>query len=520
MIGIAGWVSFIVLFVIFVLLGFYGARWRRGDLSRLDEWALAGRRLGTFLVWFLVGADLYTAYTFVAVPAGVFAKGALYFFAVPYVATVFALATVVMPPLWEWSRKRGYITAADFVEDRFNSRLLAALVALTGIVAELPYIALQIVGMSAVLAVMLLNVVPGASLEFVSDLALTIAFIILAAFTYTSGLRGATLTAVFKDALIFLSIIAILIAAPIAIPGAFHTAFKVATSLNSGKGLPTGTSSLNPAFTSAYLSLWVGSSLALYLYPHSVNGALSAESKRKLATSTALLPIYGIGLALLALYGILVYADSKALSIIRSFPSTGYAAVIKGNLPIPALAATILPDWLAGVALLGIFIGGMVPAAIMAMAQANLLTRNVARYVVKLTPQGEARLAKWASVFFKFLALVFALIPALAAVSINLQLLGGIIITQTLPPVFLGLVTNRFNKYALVAGWASGILTGVYMFIVRYIATKGASPTLYPIAGHLYYIAVLALAVNIVVTLVGTAIAELVKRSVVGKVKA
>lgn len=71
-----------------------------------------------------------------------------------------------------------------------------------------------------------------------------------------------------------------------------------------------------------------------------------------------------------------------------------------------------------------------------------------------------------------------------------------------------------------MAGWASGILTGVYMFITRYIATKGASPTLYPIAGHLYYIAVLALVINILVTLVGTALAVLIKRSAVSKVKA
>ncbi|WP_243675913.1 hypothetical protein [Vulcanisaeta distributa] len=142
-----GWGGlFLGFFVIFVFLGFYGARWRRGgDLSQLHEWALAGRRLGTFLVWFLVGADLYTAYTFVAVPSTVFASGALYFYAVPYVATVFALAAVTMPALWRWSRLRNYVTAADFVQDRFKSKLLAGFIAATGVVAEFPYIALQIV---------------------------------------------------------------------------------------------------------------------------------------------------------------------------------------------------------------------------------------------------------------------------------------------------------------------------------------------------------------------------------------
>lgn len=68
----------------------------------------------------------------------------------PYVATAFMVAMVTMPRLWQWSREKGYVTAADMVQDRFSSRVLAALIALTGIIAELPYIALQIIGMQAV----------------------------------------------------------------------------------------------------------------------------------------------------------------------------------------------------------------------------------------------------------------------------------------------------------------------------------------------------------------------------------
>jgi SSS family solute:Na+ symporter len=502
LIGPLGWGIFLTLFVFFVFLGFYGSRWRRGDLSQLSEWALAGRRLGTFLVWFLVGADLYTAYTFVAVPSGVFAKGALYFFAVPYVATVFALATAVMPVLWRWSRLRGYVTAADFVQDRFNSKLLAGFIAATGIVAEFPYIALQIVGMQAVLTIMLLGLVK--NVKLVSDLALTIAFIILAAFTYTSGLRGATLTAVFKDALIFLGVIAILVAVPLTIPGGFAGAFKAAAA----NALATGVYTLKEPLLPAYITLWVGSSLALYLYPHAVNGALSAESDRKLAISTSLLPIYGIALALLALFGILVYGSSTATKILSLFPPSS-----RGILVVPALTVASLPEWLAAIALLGVFIGGLVPAAIMAMAQANLLVRNIIKPIYpSITPQGETRIAKWASVVFKFVALGFVFIVP-ATYAIWLQLLGGIIITQTLPAVFLGLVTDKLDKYSLMVGWAVGLGLGIYLFIAA------AFSPLYPIAGHLVYIAVLALAVNLAIVLIGSAITGLMRGRITIAVK-
>src|SRR3989441_11957506 len=133
-------IPFLGLFALFIVLGFYGKYWHRGNLNDTHEWSLAGRKLGTTLVFFLLGADIYTAYTFVAIPSGVFAKGSLYFFAIPYVMLTFAVALVTMPRLWTLSRERGYITASDFVKDRFGSKTLAMMIAVTGIVAELPYI--------------------------------------------------------------------------------------------------------------------------------------------------------------------------------------------------------------------------------------------------------------------------------------------------------------------------------------------------------------------------------------------
>ena len=64
---------FSVLFLLVSGMGFVAARWRRPDnLASLDEWGLGGRSFGTWVTWFLVGGDLYTAYTFVAVPALMF----------------------------------------------------------------------------------------------------------------------------------------------------------------------------------------------------------------------------------------------------------------------------------------------------------------------------------------------------------------------------------------------------------------------------------------------------------------
>ena len=76
----------IALFVFVTVVGFAAAHWRKAaSLEDIDEWGLGGRKFGGWVTWFLLGGDLYTAYTFVAVPALVFGLGAIGFFAVPYV---------------------------------------------------------------------------------------------------------------------------------------------------------------------------------------------------------------------------------------------------------------------------------------------------------------------------------------------------------------------------------------------------------------------------------------------------
>ena len=115
-------------------------------LDHLDEWGLGGRKFGSWITWFLVGGDLYTAYTFVAVPALLFGAGAMGFFALPYTVILYPLVFLPVLRLWSVSRVHGYVTPADFVRGRYGSSLLALIVAITGLVATMPYIALQLVG--------------------------------------------------------------------------------------------------------------------------------------------------------------------------------------------------------------------------------------------------------------------------------------------------------------------------------------------------------------------------------------
>ncbi|MBV8120666.1 MAG: sodium:solute symporter, partial [Alphaproteobacteria bacterium] len=421
------------------------------DLDLLHEWGLAGSRFGTVVTWFLLGGDLYTAYTFIAVPALLFGVGALGFFAVPYTIMVYPFVFVVFPRLWSVARRHGYITAADFVRGRYGNRWLAFAVAITGILATMPYIALQLVGIQVVIAALGIE-----STGLGGDLPLIIAFVILAAFTYTSGLRAPAAIAIVKDILIWITVIVAITVIPIALGGYG----KIFAAVPPGKLLlaaPQGNSLGN---YSAYATLAFGSALALFLYPHSVTGVLSASNRLAIARNAAFLPAYSFLLALIALLGYMAIAAGveKAAEYAPLFKQYG------PNFAVPALFMAMFPSWFVGVAFAAIAIGALVPAAIMSIAASNLWTRNIYREFIRpdCTALQESQMAKIVSLIIKFGALVFILgLPLQYA--IQLQLLGGVWIIQTLPAVIGGLYTRWFHDRALVLGWLAGIAAGTAM---------------------------------------------------------
>jgi solute:Na+ symporter, SSS family len=450
-------IVFILLFAFITWLGFAAAHWRRGDLDLLHEWGLGGRRFGTVVTWFLIGGDLYTAYTFIAVPALAFGAGAIAFFAVPYTIVIYPILFLVFPRLWYVCHKHGYITAGDFVRGRFGNRWLALAVTITGIVATMPYIALQLVGLQVVIGAM---GVSGSGLA--ADLPLIIAFIILAAFTYSSGLRAPASIAIVKDILIYITAFAAVIVIPIEL-GGFGKIFAAVPAPKLLLATP------GPNTTGAYgvyATLALGSALALFLYPHSRTGILSASSGRAVRRNAALLPGYSFMLGLLALVGFFAIAAG-----VGALPE--YAAGFKqfgNNFAVPALFLHSFPSWFVGIAFAGVGIGALVPAAIMSIAAANLYTRNIHREFINQNPtdKQEAQMAKWVSLIVKFGALVFILfVPTQYA--IYLQLLGGIWIIQTLPSVMLGAYTRWPNDWALLIGWAVGIFAGTAMAIAAHL---------------------------------------------------
>jgi len=439
----------ISVFVFFLLMitaiAFLATRWKRGDLDHLEEWGLAGRRFGTVITWFLLGGDLFTAYTMIAVPALAYGTGAPAFFAVPYSTITFPLAFVTMPRLWAVCRRHGYVTSADFVRGRYGDHWLALAIALTGILATVPYIALQLIGIQVSIGALGLS-----TTGFGGQLPLVLAFVLLVSYTYTGGLRAPASIAFIKDTMLYIVVLTTIIWLPLKLGGYARIFGSAATALanrpnpasiilHSGQHLP-------------YATLVLGSSLALFLYPHSITAVLSSSSATVIKRNSSLMPAYSMLLGLIALLGF------GALAAGVKVTSSSYV--------VPALFLKIFPSWFAGFCFASIAIGALVPAAIMSIAAANLFTRNICREYLwtDLSHREEARLAKILSMTVSLAALLFILfLPTQYA--INLQLLGGIWIVQTFPAVVIGLFTRWLHSTALLLGWIAGMAAGTGMVI-------------------------------------------------------
>jgi SSS family solute:Na+ symporter len=384
-----------------------------------------------------------------------------------------------MPILWKVAHANGHVTAADVVQGAYGSRGLELAVAITGMVATMPYIALQLIGMGVVIKAMGLT----------GEWPIIAAFIVLALYTYSSGLRAPALIAFVKDIMIYIVVLVAVVVVPSKL-GGYGAVFAAAGDAFAAKGGATGLL-LKPGQMLPYATLALGSALAAFMYPHTLTGIFASRSADTIRKNAVLLPAYTLLLGLIALLGYMAHA--------------AHIKVDTPNDVVPALFRALFPSWFAGFSFSAIAIGALVPAAVMSIGAANLFTRNVWKSYVNpgISHAGEAAVAKIASLVVKVGALAFILfLPTQYA--LDLQLLGGLWILQTFPALVFCLFTRWFRAEGLLLGWAVGIGWGSWT-----AWSNGLKPLASIDLGgvsYVFYVGLGALILNILVAAVATLI--------------
>src|SRR5262245_661880 len=446
---------YLTLLGVMMLVALYATRWRRTrNQHSLEEWGVGGRAFGHRVPWFLIGAATYTAYTYIAVPSLTWGTGAFGMYAVPFALVTTPFVFLVSPRVWSISHAHGFITYPEFVRARFGSRTTALLVAIVSIVATMPYIAVQLIALQAVFKVV----------GMTGEWPLLIALAILSITTFRGGLRAPALLSIAKDILLVWLILSVVLV--VAMSGGWGPTFTASALRFDHDTSPTSALLLSSPGQLGYLTLAVGSGLSIYAYPHFMTGILAAKDRATIRRNAGALPLYVIAMGIMALLGF--FAISKNVFPIGFVPpkAPGQPPVSVGDLNtiIPQLFHQLFPAWSAGIAYATLTVSALIPAAIMSISAANVFTRAI--YTDFIRPRASAneehRVSQWVSLLMKFGGAAFVLILPVQF-STDFQSIGAVVVLQTLPAVFFGLLTGWFHRGVLIAGMLAGLASGLYL---------------------------------------------------------
>lgn len=128
----------VVYLAILILLGWLGRRAQRE--TTLSDFYLGGRGLGFLVLLLTLYATQYSGNTLVGFAAKAYRGGFTFLVSVTFMMAIIGVYLVYAPRLQRRSRRFGYITLSDFIQDRFRHRPFSVLISLSGILAMANYI--------------------------------------------------------------------------------------------------------------------------------------------------------------------------------------------------------------------------------------------------------------------------------------------------------------------------------------------------------------------------------------------
>jgi SSS family solute:Na+ symporter len=459
------------LFVVFVitLLGAFTGRLQSKDL---EGWLVNSRRMGPFLMWFLLGSEIYTAFTFEGLAGYAYKNGAAAFYNVALNDVAYAVGFMVLPTIWIIGRRFRYVTQSDFIAGRYQSKAMGIFVAFTSAIIMIAYIDLNITGLSAVIQV----IGKGAISDVWSDV---IGFLILALAVFFGGIRGNTLQAVIKDILMFVAIGVLFVVVPIRYFGSFGNMYsQFAQKIPSYFVLPGVSKHLGVTW---FITTVILTGIGQWMWPHWFGVAFTAKSPRTLKLQAVFMPFYQlvkVAVITIGFAAVLILGTSKQ---------------INGNNVVMMLATKTFPEWFVILFTVAAMLSAIIPAGPIIMTSASLLTRNVLQALRPSTKDKTVYLLTRLLVFpLTILALILTLVAPSLIVSI--LLVAYDFISQFFPAVVIGgLFWRRATKQGVLAGLITGWLVAAYLVLTNHDPVGGWNAGFVALLANLVVFAVVSL---------------------------
>jgi solute:Na+ symporter, SSS family len=444
------------------ITGVYAGVRRR---MNLEQWTVAGRGFGLILVWLLMAGEVYTTFAFLGASGWAYSRGGPTLYVLAYMTLAYVISFFILPPIWEVGRRFSMHTQSDFFLQRYGSQPLASLVALVGVLFIIPYLQLQLTGLGIIVQV--------ASFEAIGrSVSISIAFVIVAGFVLSSGIRAVAWVSVLKDSLMLLAALIVGIGVPYHYFGGIRPMFRALIRAKAAHlTMPGSTVSMGHAW---YISTVLLTALGAYMWPHTFGSTFSARSGEILRRNAVIMPLYTVTLPLLFFVGFTAILVMPGLK--------------NGDLALLAAVRQAFPPWLLGLVGGAGALTAMVPAAILILTASTLFAKNFFRpvFAPSMSDDGVARLAKGLVVVITAVAMYFAIYSSTTLVGLLLFAYTGI--AQFFPGVVLGLYWNRVNGAGVFAGIVTGVGAGMTLTFTKHDPVLGMN------AGFL------ALSVNLAIT--------------------
>lgn len=458
-----------VAYLVIVLV--VGVSARGAESSTLEGYIAGGRSMGMLLLFFILGAEIFSAFTFLGGPGWAYSRGAPALYLLAYLALVAGGMWWLAPRIQRISKRHKYLTQADMMSDRFSSRWLSPIIGIVSICGLIPYLTIQIAGTG-----LLFHFATGERVPF--WLGALLALIVMVTYVYTSGLRGIGWTNVLQGLLMVVVAWVLGLAVANSFYGGVEDMFQqIAAKAPEYLTLPGGG---KPMIWTAFATAILVSAFGGLMWPHVFMRFYAADTERSLKQAFVLYPLYAylvVPILFIGFAGILVY---------QGHPLERVDDVL---LSLTVSSGKFSP-WLVGIMLSGALAAAMSTGANLAHVAATVAVRDCIRVARPNIDETQSlRLIKLLVIALSALAYLFALVNPSSLVALLLATYG--ILVQLLP---LGVATlfwrraNRAGAYVgLILGsavtlWFTfgpapwfGIHAGVWGLVVNTIALVGIS---------------------------------------------
>lgn len=408
------------------------------------------RSMNLLILYFVMGASVFSSFAFLGGPGWAYSRGAAAFYIIAYGTTGMIPIYFFGPKVRRLGEKYGFVTQAEILSDRFNSKTLSAVLALLSIIVFIPYLTLQMKGAGYVITTISEGAIP-------QWLGAGIAYLVVLLYVYFSGVMGVGWTNTFQG--IFMMIIAWFLGLylPYKLFGGVGEMFtQIAHSPEISKAMlqaPGLNAAGEPWNWWNYSSAVVVSAVGFSVWPHLFMRAFAADSDRTMKLTAVLYPTFQF-----FLIPILIIGFTAVLAYPGVSPADSILPHVLTQLDLPIIiiglvcAGTLAASMSSGDAILHSAASIGIRDGLALFLPERLKTDKKERFHIRILV-----------IVISLIAYYFAVISDIPIVNLLLGSYGGV--AQIFPLVFCMFYWRKANGKAALAGLLGGVGTTIFFLL-------------------------------------------------------